>query len=313
MPALLRRRRAADLLGGAAGAYAVALLTDAEPALPELGGERLVVQGGGQGADVGVHGQQRLLVALGHDAALADDDHLVGDQLDLVEQVARQQDGAAARGVRAQQVAHPADAGRVEPVGGLVEDQHGRVAEQGVGDPQPLAHAEGVVAHAPPGLGRRERDQLEHLVDPARGQAHGAGAEGQHLATGAADVLGGGVEEDPDVEAGVGDVAVVVAADGDLAGRGGGEPAHHPHRGRLAGAVRPQEAGHPPRLAAERDVVDGAERAVGLGQPGDLDHASHRTGWTTRGGSAPGRGREDQSRGWPGPGQAAPAEAGDLP
>ena len=43
----------------------------------------------------------------------------------------REQDGAAAVGEAAQQVAHPADAGRVEPVGRLVEDQHVRVAEQG--------------------------------------------------------------------------------------------------------------------------------------------------------------------------------------
>ena len=112
-------------------------------------------------------GEQRLLVALGDDPAAADEDHLVGDQLDLVEQVAGEQHGAAAVGVPLEQAAHPPDAGRVEAVGGLVEDQHRRVAEQGVGDAEPLPHAERVVAHPALGLGRRQRDQREHLVDPA--------------------------------------------------------------------------------------------------------------------------------------------------
>ena len=70
-------------------------------------------------------------------------------------------------GVVAEQVPHPADAGRVEPVGRLVEDQHRRVADQGGGDAEALAHPERVVAHPPVGLGLGEADQVEHLVDPA--------------------------------------------------------------------------------------------------------------------------------------------------
>ena len=60
-------------------------------------------------------------------------------------------------GLVAQQPAHPADPGRVEPVGGLVEDQHLRVAEQRGGDRQPLAHAHRVALHAPVGGARRGR------------------------------------------------------------------------------------------------------------------------------------------------------------
>ena len=96
-----------------------------------------------------------VLVPCGDDAPVADDDEVVGDDLDLVQQVRGQQDGGAAVGVAAEQVAHPADAGRVQTVGGFVEDQDLGVAEQRVRDAQPLPHAEGVVAHAAVGLRRR--------------------------------------------------------------------------------------------------------------------------------------------------------------
>ena len=142
--------------------------------------------------------------------AAADQDHLVGDQLDLVEEVAGEEDGPAALGVGLEQAAHPADAGGVEPVGRLVEDQHRGVAEQGVGDAEALPHAERVVADPALRLGRGQRDQLEHLPHPRVRQPHRPGADRQDLAPGAAVVLGGGVEEDADVAARVGDVAEVV-------------------------------------------------------------------------------------------------------
>ena len=129
-------------------------------------------------------------------------------------------------GVAAQQAAHPVDAGRVEAVGRLVEDQHRRVAMQRVGDAEALAHAEGVVADPALRLGLGEADQLEHLVDARLRQAHRQGAEREHLAAGAAGVLGGGVEQDADVAARVGDVGVAVAADGRGAAVGRGEPDH---------------------------------------------------------------------------------------
>ena len=87
--------------------------------------------------------------------------------LDLVEQVGGEQHGAAAVGEVAEQSAHPPDAGRVEPVGRLVEDQHLRVADQRRREAEPLPHAQGVVAHAPRRLRRGQADEVEHLVDPA--------------------------------------------------------------------------------------------------------------------------------------------------
>ena len=53
----------------------------------------------------------------------------VEEVLDLVQQVRGQQHGRATVGIAAQQVSHPPDAGRVEPVGRLVEHEHLRIAE----------------------------------------------------------------------------------------------------------------------------------------------------------------------------------------
>ncbi len=81
---------------------------------------------------------------------------------------------------RAEEVAQPADALRVEPVGRLVEHQRARVSQQRAGQAEPLAHAERVALH-PPAAGAVQLDQLEHLVHPPgragrlRSRARGGG------------------------------------------------------------------------------------------------------------------------------------------
>ena len=74
--------------------------------------------------------------------------------------------GAALGGEAPQEVAQPAHAGGVEAVGRLVEHEHRGVAEQGGGEREPLAHAEGEAADASAG-GLGQPDQVEHLVDAA--------------------------------------------------------------------------------------------------------------------------------------------------
>ena len=240
------------------------------PAVQRLD-ERLVLDG----PDVGAAGLEQLLLgALGDDPALPDQDQVVGDLLHLVEQVGGEEHGAAACGVLPQQAAHPVDAGRVEAVGRLVEDQDARVAEQRVGDAESLAHAEGVVPEPAPRLGRRQRDQLEHLVDPRPRQAHGLGADREDLAAGAAVVLRRGVEEHADQQTRVRDVAVAVPPDRDAPRAGRREADHDAHRGGLARAVRPEEAGDPARSCHEGHVVDGPVAAVRLGYSVNCDHAS---------------------------------------
>ena len=81
------------------------------------------------------------------------------------QQVAADQDRLALAGEVHEHVADPADALGVEAVGGLVEDDRVRVAEQHAGQPEPLAHAERVGAQPLAG-DRRQADRLEHLVDP---------------------------------------------------------------------------------------------------------------------------------------------------
>ena len=159
-------------------------------------------------------------------------------------------------------VAHPPDAGRVEPVGGFVEDERLRLTNECRGNAEPLPHPEGVVAHSALGLGGGQTHQLEHLVDPGAGQAHGVGGDGEDLASGAAGVLRGGVEEDADLQARVGQVGEPAPADRRAAGRGRSEPDHDPHRRGLAGSVGPEEPGDATGVRRERDVVDGGEAAV---------------------------------------------------
>ena len=59
---------------------------------------------------------------------------------------AGEEDGPAFAGPGGDHLPKPCDAGRVEPVHRLVEDQQLRIAEQGSGDAEPLAHAEAVAA-----------------------------------------------------------------------------------------------------------------------------------------------------------------------
>ena len=97
--------------------------------------------------------EQLGLGALGDDPAVADHDQVVGDDLDLVQQVRGEQHGAAAVGVR--RAAGRASSG-CRPGRGRWPARRGsapRVAEQRGGDAEPLAHAERVVADPALGLG----------------------------------------------------------------------------------------------------------------------------------------------------------------
>jgi hypothetical protein len=62
-------------------------------------------------------------------AAVADDDDVVDRLRDLREHVARYGDRASLVGERAEEVAQPTDALRVEAVRGLVEHEHMRIAD----------------------------------------------------------------------------------------------------------------------------------------------------------------------------------------
>ena len=82
--------------------------------------------------------------ALDQQPAAGDDADPVADLLHLAEQVAGQQHGLPAGGEVDESRAHVGHAGRVQPVGRLVEDQQVRVAEQRRGHAEALLHAERV-------------------------------------------------------------------------------------------------------------------------------------------------------------------------
>ena len=94
------------------------------------------------------------------------------------------------------------DALGVEAVGGLVEDQHLGVAEQRVREPEPLAHAERVLAHAlARGRACRARRASSSSSTRRSVDADHLRGDGERLAPAAAAVLGGGVEQDADAAA----------------------------------------------------------------------------------------------------------------
>ena len=132
---------------------------------------------------------------LGDHLALADDHQMVGGERHLGHEVARHEHGATLTGQLLAQRAHPPDALGIEAVHRLVEQQHPRVAEQGGGDAQALAHAERELAH--PFAGHRgEAHELQHLVDatPRDGVAPG---QGEQMGTGGATGMNGLRFEEP--------------------------------------------------------------------------------------------------------------------
>jgi hypothetical protein len=80
--------------------------------------------------------------SLDDDASLVDDRDVVAGLLDLVEKVRGEHDRAAPADERADEAAELQDAGRVEAVHRLVQDQKVRVGDQAAGDPEALAHPE---------------------------------------------------------------------------------------------------------------------------------------------------------------------------
>ena len=115
----------------------------------------------------------------------ADDDDAVDRLLDLRQDVAGDQHRAPLGGERDEDVAQPAHALRVQAVGGLVEHEDLRVAEQRGRQREALAHAHRVALHAAVAR-RRELGHVEHLVDAAVRQAGGGGERAQVAAPGAA-------------------------------------------------------------------------------------------------------------------------------
>ena len=105
----------------------------------------------GDRAVVGHAAHQVLGGAVGDDAALVDDDGAGADGLDFLEDVRGDDDGLLL-GHLGNQLAHLVFLVGIEPVGGLVHDEHFRVAQDGLGDANAALVA----------LGQRLDGLLEH-------------------------------------------------------------------------------------------------------------------------------------------------------
>ena len=166
-------------------------------------------------------------------------------ELHLAHQVAGDQDRAALVGEAAQQRPDPAHAVEVEAVDRLVEEQHLRVAEQRGGDAEPLPHAERVALD--PSAGRLRE---AHLVETSSTRDGGMPLVWAAIRRWARPVRPGCIapasSSAPTSRSGAASVGVRPAVDGGRAGRRSVEAHDHPHGGRLAGAVGPEEAGDLP-------------------------------------------------------------------
>ena len=206
----------------------------------------------------------------GDQPALVQDHDVVDGLGDLREQMTRHDDGAPGVGLAAQEGPQPVHALRVEAVGGLVEDEHRRLAEQGGGQAEALAHAErepadtstSVLGHAD--LGQR-------IVDPLRRQPGRRSEDAEVIDGPTAGMEAGRFQHRTDLAGGL--IEVDVAATGERGGprRRGDEAEQHAQRGRLAGTVGPEEAGDSSRPQLEGQVVDGGHRAETLGEAVQLD------------------------------------------
>ena len=165
----------------------------------------------------------------------------------------------------------------IERRDGLVEEDDRRPADEGLGDAEALAHAARVGRGAPVGrFGDADApEQLGDLALAIGSDAAEAGDVAERLAPGHPAVeprILGEVAELAAMLAGRGDRDAV---DGGASGRRPGEPGEDLEGGRLAGAVRAEEAEDGAGRDVERQVGQCLDALVVLGQPIHRDGVGH--------------------------------------
>ena len=217
-------------------------------------------------ADLGLQRRGR---ALGDDLAVVDDPDPVGEQICLLEVLGREEDrDAVFPGEPGDLVPERAAALRVEPGGGLVEEEDPRAVDEREGQVEAALHAARVAADLP--VGRlRQADALEQRVGAL--PAVGPGEPLQRRLQ--AQVVSSREErvERRLLERGADHRAHLGALVHDVVARYPGRPRgrrqqrrEHEHRRRLAGAVRPEEPVDLARLDAYVDAVDGSRTLLEL-------------------------------------------------
>src|SRR5579875_900018 len=208
---------------------------------------------------------------LGQEPPLGHHRGVGADLLDLGQQVAGEEDGGAVGGQLPDQVADLPGPLGVHPVGRLVEDQQVTGAHKGRGQPEALAHAEGVGPVLLVGRGR-EPDPLEGAVDagrPARPAGVGAGGvdPGQVGPPGQPRVKGRPLDEGADPGQRPGRTCRhVLAEEAPPAVGRADQPEEDADGGRLARSVGAEEAEDAALGDVESDPVDGGHPAEAFGQ-----------------------------------------------
>ncbi len=207
------------------------------------------------------------------DPAVPDHHDVVGDDLDLGEQVRGQQDRPAAgrrsRGAgRASSGCRPGRARwRARRGSAPTGRRSGRPRCRGAGASRASScrtrRSASVVGQA---------DQLEHLGDPSGRDVHDLLGDRQDLAAGAAGVLGRGVEHHADLAARVGQVGEPSAGDGGGAPSGVVRPTIIRIEVDLPAPFGPRKPVTRPVRAGKLMSCDGSGAAVALGQVIDGDH-----------------------------------------
>ena len=215
---------------------------------------------------------QRLHAAQGLQLAGGQDGKAVHALLQLGQDVRSDDDGHATRLQLAQCGVEVADGLRVQAVGGLVEQQHLGLAQQGLRKPQALAHALGVFAHgAVARVGQAHAFQQRGAL--CEGRTLEAGEETQRFQPVQVVVEHHVLGQVAQVAAGGAKVAALHrgAAHPDLARGGGREAQDHLEQRALARAVVADEAEDLAARDAQVDAVHGVQCAVVLVRAPHLD------------------------------------------
>ncbi len=240
---------------------------------------------------VGHQPPDRAEVAGRGEAPGVDDQDRVGQPLDLLEDVRREQDRPAGGGHRAQQRHHVQPLAGVHPVERLVEQQDRRLVDERARPAWPAGACPSSTCRS-----ARSAASVRSTVAIARAAAASGSATPWRRALSransrpvriAVDRLALG--DEPDVAVHLGSPPGTARhATRTLPGRRREQPGHQVQQRRLAGAVRPEQAGHA-GPQPERDVVDRDDVAVPARDVVELEGGGRRRGRGDRRVAAGGR------------------------
>src|ERR1700687_4381561 len=222
------------------------------------------------------HMSQLLQAAHGDQQAAVDDGEPRAHPLRDLQDVGGEEDGLALLAEVLQDVFHLAGTLWIEPHGGLVEEEHLRVMEQGSGQGQLLPHAAGVAGEEVVAA-LVQIEEFQQRLDPAIAKASldviEVAGKLQELSGAELVVEGRGIRHVPN--AGLRPLRLRHDVDARYPGRAARRPEQadqHLDRGRLAGAVGPQEAEELPWSHLQVQVLHGRQAAVALGQEPGGEH-----------------------------------------